>query len=308
MALNIIFMGTPEFAVPILDTINNSKHKVLGVYTQPPSKKNRGQKFKISPVHEYSEKAKLNIRYPEKLDTVVEYEYLKNLKPHVVIVVAYGKIIPLKILNLKNIEFINIHASLLPKWRGAAPIQRSIMNCDKVSGISIMKIVSQLDSGPTLIQAKIDIDSNTNYETLSKKMSHLGASKILDALDLIEKKKANYISQNNNEATYARKIDKSEAKIKWDQDARKILAQINALYPNPGCWFDLNGVRIKIIKAIEVRKQGKAGEVLSDNFTIACLKNAIQILELKKEGKKTLTAKEFLKGNKLKVGENIIDE
>ena len=125
-------------------------------------------------------------------------------------------------------------------------------------------------------------------------------------LDLIEKKKANYISQNNNEATYARKIDKSEAKIKWDQDARKILAQINALYPNPGCWFDLNGVRIKIIKAIEVRKQGKAGEVLSDNFTIACLKNAIQILEIQKEGKNKVSSKEFLKGNKLEKGLNLL--
>ena len=200
MALKLIFMGTPQFAVPILNAIHNSKHEILCVYTQPPKKKNRGQKIYSSPVQQYAESSNLKCRYPSDLNEE-EYQHIKNLKPAIVIVVAYGKILPKKILDLKDIKFLNIHASLLPKWRGAAPIQRAIMNLDKTTGISIMKIVSKLDAGPTLIKSEIPITDETNYESLSDQMSKLGAIKILEAINIIEKKKANFIDQDETEAT-----------------------------------------------------------------------------------------------------------
>jgi methionyl-tRNA formyltransferase len=306
MALKIIFMGTPEFAVPILEKIHKSNHKVLCVYTQTPNKRDRGQKISITPIHEISKKKKIDVKHPLNLDHD-EYEYIKKLKPDVVVVVAYGKIIPAKILELKDIQFLNIHASLLPKWRGAAPIQRAIMNLDKETGISIMKIVPKLDSGPIMMQSKIEIFESTTFEELSNKMSNLGAQMILDSLSLIEKDKAKFFPQQEKDASYAKKIKKSEGKIDWKDNAKKIIAKINALTPNPGCWFELNGIRIKIISAEMVRANGAPGEILNNNFTIACSENAIKIIELKKEGKKKTTAFEFLKGNNLIVG-NFVNE
>ena len=264
-------------------------------------KKNRGQKIYSSPVQQYAERSNLKLRCPSDLNEE-EYQYIKTLKPEIVIVVAYGKILPKKILDLKDIEFLNIHASLLPKWRGAAPIQRAIMNLDKTSGISIMKIVPKLDAGPTLIKSEIPITNETNYENLSAQMSKLGAIKILEAINLIENKKANFINQDETEATYAKKIEKNEGKITWKENAEKVIAKINALNPNPGSWFTLKGSRIKVLKAVEVSQQGRPGEILSKKFIIACQKNAIQILELKKEGKNKMGVQEFTNGNKLEVG------
>ena len=301
MGLKLIFMGTPEFAVPILRSIHESKHKILCVYTQPPQKKNRGQKISSSPIQKYAETFKLKFRSPLDFNDD-ECQYIKNLNPDVVLVVAYGKILPKKLLDIENIEFLNVHASLLPKWRGAAPIQRAIMNLDKTSGISIMKIVSKLDAGPTLIKSVIPINNETNFESLSNQMSKLGAIKILEAMDLIQNKKANFIIQNESEATYAKKIKKIEAKISWKENADKVIAKINALNPNPGSWFIFKGSRVKVIKAVEVNQQGKPGEILSKNLIIACKKNAIQILELKKEGKNKMQAQEYIKGNKIEVG------
>ena len=201
------------------------------------------------PSNNILKKQGLNLRSPETFDEE-EYEFLKSLNPDIVVVVAYGKILPPKFLNSKKIKFINIHASLLPKWRGAAPIQRSIMNLDKKTGISIMQIIPKLDSGPVLIKSEIEIKNDTNYETLSKKLSKLGASKILDALHLIEINKAQFINQNENEATYAKKIDKSEARINWKDSAKNIIGKINALNPNPGTWFKLNDSKNKNYQSI----------------------------------------------------------
>ena len=165
-----------------------------------------------------------------------------------------------------------------------------------------MKIVSKLDAGPTLIKSVIPINNETNFESLSNQMSKLGAIKILEAMDLIQNKKANFIIQNESEATYAKKIKKIEAKISWKENADKVIAKINALNPNPGSWFIFKGSRVKVIKAVEVNQQGKPGEILSKNLIIACKKNAIQILELKKEGKNKMQAQEYIKGNKIEVG------
>ena len=295
-------MGTPEFAVPILNSIHKSKYELLSIYTQPPKKKSRGQKVTSSSIHQFAEKLEVPVRCPENINTESEYKYIKNLNPNIVIVVAYGKIIPEKILNLSNITFINIHASILPKWRGAAPIQRAIMNMDKETGISIMKIVKELDAGPVMKCEKINISNICNYETLSKKMSTLAASLIINSLEILENKNEKFIPQDDTKATYAKKINKLESKINWNEKGKKVVAKINALYPNPGSWFELNGLRIKILKAKEVKKTGKPGEIIDDKFTIACIENSIQILELKKEGKNKMNASDFLKGNKLKIG------
>lgn len=302
MSFRILFMGTPEFAVPILKSIHNSSHTLLEVFTQPPKKKNRGQKIQISPIHDLANNLKIKVRNPFSLDSKEEIDHIKNLKPDVVVVVAYGKILPVSLLNLDEILFINLHASLLPKWRGAAPIQRSIMNLDNETGISIMKIISKLDAGPVLIKKKIKINKDTNYHELSDKMSNLGAQLILDALQLIKNMQAKFIEQDETKATYAKKIQKFEAKINWNENANKIIAKINAFNPNPGCWFELNGVRLKVLKAKEISISGEPGEIVKTNFTIACLNNAIQILELKKEGKKKMKAEDFLRGFELKKG------
>ena len=304
MALKIIFMGTPNFAVPILKSVHESKHKILEVYTQPPTKKNRGLKIQNSSVHICANELKIPVRHPISLKDNNEIKYIKKINPDVVIVVAYGQILPEQLLKIGKTSFINIHASLLPKWRGAAPIQRAIMNMDHESGISIMKIVPKLDSGPVLLRSKIKISQDTTYEELAKKMSKLGGKLILDALELLEKKKAVFIEQNESEASYAKKIKKTECRINWNKNSNEVIAKINALNSNLGSWFEINGNRIKIIEAKEVKnKKGKPGILLDENFTIACSNNAIQILKLKKEGKQQTTAEEFLRGTKIKIGQ-----
>ena len=302
MAQKIIFMGTPDFAVPILKSIHLSKHKILKVYTQPPKKKDRGQKINFSPIHKYSIKANLDVEYPDNLEIDKEINNIKNLNPDIIIVVAYGKILPSKLLNLKNSKFINIHASLLPKWRGAAPIQRAIMNLDKETGISIMKIVPKLDAGPVMMKSKVSLPFGISFNDLSIKMSNLASKMILDCIDLIEKKQDTYTPQVESKATYAKKIAKQEAKINWNDRAKNIIAKVNALHPNPGSWFEINGLRIKPIKLKEINIQGTPGRILDNNFTIGCSENSVQVLELKKEGKKPMHAKEYLKGNKIEIG------
>ena len=297
-------MGTPEFAVPILKSINVSKHDLLSIYTRPPKKKSRGHHVTNSPVHQCANELKIPVRCPKNLNQNTEYDYIKNLNPNVVVVVAYGELIPENILELTNITFINIHASVLPKWRGAAPIQRAIMNMDKETGISIMKIVPKLDAGPVLIQSKLSINKGANYEEISKKMSDLGAKLIIEAIELIKNNKANFTPQDESNVIYAKKIEKIESKINWSESAEEILAKVRALNPSPGTWFELNGIRIKITKAKKVDQSGKEGTIIDDNkMIIACKKNALEVLELKKEGKKLMSAYEFLKGNKFKIGQ-----
>ena len=306
MSKKIIFMGTPFFAVPILKSLYQNGYSISVVYTQPPQKSHRGQKINKSPVQGISETLNIDFRCPQSLkNNNEEFEFLKKMKADLSIVVAYGQIIPKEFLSLTKKGFINIHASILPKWRGAAPIQRSIMNLDKETGISIMKIIPKLDAGPVMMKSKIKISKDSNFLSLSKELSVLGADMILKSLDSIEKNTENFIDQVEREATYAKKIDKKESKIEWNTEAKNIIAKINALYPTPGSWFQYKGSRLKIIKAVEVEKEGRPGEILDKKFTIACLKNAIQILVLQKEGKKSIDVSEYLKGNILETGFNV---
>ena len=306
MSQKIVFMGTPEFSTPTLESLVNSNHKILAVYSQPASKANRGQKIIASKVEILAKEHTLNLRTPDSLDNDEEYDYLKKLEPDIVIVIAYGKIIPKKFLNLSKYGFINVHASLLPKWRGAAPIQRSIMNLDNQTGISIMKIVEKLDAGPVMQQDKLQINENVDSLTLSKVLSKLGAKSIMKAIDKIEKGEARFIEQNHGEATYAKKILKKEGKINWNENAKKVLAKINGLNPNPGAWFEHKNERFKVWKAKIVNQNSNPGQIIDDRLTIACKEQSIKILEIQKEGKNRQLIDDFLLGNKIKTGEILI--
>ena len=306
MSQRIVFMGTPEFSVSALKSLVDSNHKVLAVYSQPANKAHRGQKIIPSSVELFAKKCSLHLRTPVILDNDEEYNFLKSLKPDIVVVIAYGKIIPKRFFNLAKYGFINVHASLLPKWRGAAPIQRSIMNLDNQTGISIMKIVEELDAGPVMHQDKIEINEKIDTLTLSKVLSKLGANSILNAINKIEKGEARFKEQNHSEATYAKKISKEEGRINWNQSAKKVLAKINGLNPNPGAWFEHNKERYKVWKAKIVNEDSDPGKTLDDKLTIACSEQSIKILEIQKEGKNKQSTDEFLLGNKIKQGEKII--
>ena len=306
MLKKIIFMGTPMFAVPILKKLYQNGYQVSVVYTQPPKKSNRGQQLNISPVQGISETLGIDVRSPSYLNgNQEEINFIKNLNADLAIVVAYGKIIPNEILSLTKKGFINIHASLLPKWRGAAPIQRSIMNLDKETGISIMKIINELDAGPVSKNYKISISDNDNFLTLSEKLSSLASEKFLENIDDILEDKVTFYDQNNLEATYAKKILKSEGKINWNETGEKIIGKINGLNPFPGAWFIYNGERYKILKAELGNKKGNPGIVSNDNLEVFCKFNSLKIIEIQREGKKLQKINEFLLGSQIKQGSNL---
>ena len=300
-------MGTPYFAVPILKSLYQNGYPVSVVYSQPPQKSQRGQKINKSPIQGISETLKIEYRTPNSLkDNREEYNYLKELNADIAIVVAYGKIIPKEYLSLVKKGFINIHASLLPKWRGAAPIQRSIMNLEKETGISIMRIGEKLDTGPVCNSYKLEIMAGDNSETISEKLSALAAKKILENIDEILDNKIEFREQNHNEASYATKIEKKEGQIKWGETAESIIGKINGLYPNPGAFFIFNGERYKILKATLAFGSGEIGEVLDNYLEISCgNKKSIKVLEIQRQGKRPQNIGEFMLGSQIKKGSNL---
>ena len=300
-------MGTPFFAVPILTSLYQNGYPVSVVYTQPPQKSQRGQKINKSPIQGISETLKIEYRIPNSLkDNKEEYNYLKELDADIAIVVAYGQIIPKEYLSLVKKGFINIHASLLPKWRGAAPIQRSIMNLEKETGVSIMKIEEKLDTGPVCNSYKIDIVSDDNSETIAKKLSVLAAEKILDNIDDILDDRIEFKEQNHNKASYAAKIEKTEGQIDWSVAAEDIIGKINGLYPSPGAFFIYNGERYKILKASLALGSGTIGEVLDKYLEISCgNKKSIKVLEIQRQGKRPQNIGEFMLGSKIRKGSNL---
>ena len=297
-------MGTPMFAVPILKSLYQNGYPISDVYTQPPQKSQRGQKINKSPIQGISETLNLEFRTPKYLkDNNDEYEYFRSINADLVIVVAYGQIIPREFLKLTKKGFINIHASLLPKWRGAAPIQRSIMNLDRETGISIMKIAEQLDTGPVCNTYKIDLDNNLNSSDVADKLSLIAAEKILDNIDNILEDKVKFIDQDHSKATYASKIQKAEGEINWNNSAQKINGKINGLYPVPGAFFIYKGERYKILKGEIANGIGKPGEIVSDYLEVACGDNqSIKIKEIQRQGKKPQNIGEFKLGSQIKKG------
>ena len=307
MAKKIVFMGTPMFAVPILKSLYQNGYPISDVYTQPPQKSQRGQKINKSPIQGIAETLNLEFRTPNYLkDSGEEYEYFKNINADLAIVVAYGQIIPKEFLSLTKKGFINIHASILPKWRGAAPIQRSIINLDKQTGISVMKIAEKLDTGPVCNTYKIELDNNLNASDVADKLSLLAAEKILDNVDDILDDKAKFIEQDHSKATYASKIQKAEGEINWNKNAKNIIGKINGLHPVPGAFFIFKGERYKILKAEISNGIGRPGEVISDYLEVVCGdKSSIKIKEIQRQGKKPQNIGEFMLGSQIKKGQVI---
>ena len=306
MLKKIIFMGTPIFAVPILKSLYQNGYPVSVVYSQPPKKSSRGMKTQKSPVHLMAETLNIEARTPDVLkENSIEESFLKNLDADLAIVVAYGKLLPESFLNLTKKGFINIHASILPSWRGAAPIQRAIINLDKKTGISVMKINNKLDSGPVCNKYEIEIKKQDNSETISEKLSLIASEKILDEIDNIIDGKANFIEQEHDKATYANKIEKTEGKINWNIKAEEILGLINGLFPSPGAWFTFKGERYKILKAEVGNSKGEPGIVLSENLEVGCKERSLKITEIQREGKKVQKIGEFLLGSRIKQGSNL---
>ena len=294
MSLNIAFMGTPQFAVPTLKKILLTSHSVKAVYSQPPRKSNRGMKLEKSPTHVLAEENNLSVRTPNSLEE--DFDYFQQLNVDLVVVVAYGQIISKQFLQLPKYGFLNVHASLLPKWRGAAPIQRSVMAQDSATGISIMKIEEQLDSGPVLLVESMKLNLSTTSGEVENYLSNIGGDKILEAIQLIEEGKARFIPQEEDKATYAKKIKKEDEIIHWNKSAKEIIAQIHGLNPRPGACFTYKEEKIKIWKAEYVAKNDKPGLVLDNQLCISCGEGALKILEIQRPGKKIQQTKDFLLG------------
>mgnify|MGYP000064605006 CR=1 FL=1 len=307
MLKKIVFMGTPFFAVPILKSLYQNGYPVSVVYTQPPQKSQRGQRYNKSPIHVISEELNIECRTPRILKgNNEEFNFFKKLDVDIVIVVAYGQIIPNDFLDLSKKGFINIHASLLPKWRGAAPIQRSIINLEKETGISIMRIEEKLDTGPICNTYKIDISTDDNTQIVSQKLSALASEKILNNIDEILDDKIEFRDQEHNKATYALKIEKTEGKINWCETAESIIGKINGLYPNPGAFFIYNGERYKILNANLAFGNGEIGEVLDNHLEVVCgNKKSIKILDIQRQGKRPQNINEFMLGSQIKKGSNL---
>ncbi len=296
MSSNIIFMGTPDFAIPALKEINKY-FKLSCVISQPAKKAKRGHNILKSPVQNFAEQNKLIIKTPTRIED--EYNYLKELNIDLAIVVAYGQIIPSKILKLSKNGFINIHASLLPKWRGAAPIQRSIMSGENITGITIMKIEKELDSGPILLSKSIK-SGNLTFGQLEKSLSELGSKVIVDCINKVLSGTAEYIPQNKIGVSYAKKITKLDEKIDWNENAENIIFKINALNPKPGAYFDYKNEKIKVYSAkISDLTSRKPGMIIdSKKIIISCKDRSIEILELQRSGKKIQLKENFILGFK----------
>jgi methionyl-tRNA formyltransferase len=309
MTKKIVFMGTPLFAVPILKSLYEKNYIIHAVYTQPPKKSQRGQKINKSPIQIVAEDYNIDCRTPGTLkENIKEYEYLKQLDLDLVIVVAYGQIIPKEFLNLTKKGFINIHASLLPMWRGAAPIQRSIMNLDKDTGISIMRIGEKLDTGPVCNSYRVEIKDSDNAEIISNKLSILASEKIIENVKNIFEDKLTFKEQDDSKATYASKIEKSEGEIQWKDNAESIIGKINGLYSSPGAFFIFKEERYKILKAELGTKSGEIGEVMTDDMEISCgNEKSIKVIEIQRQGKKPQNINEFVLGSQIIKGSRLIN-
>ena len=292
----LVFFGSPDFALPPLKTLYLGGYEIVGVYTQEPKKKSRGMKELKTPVHIWAESQLLPVYAPSKLDNQSLEEFI-SLKPDVAILFAYGKIIPLEWLNTPVFGFINIHASLLPRWRGAAPVQRAIESNDKSSGITIMKMNEGLDEGPIIASHEINLSTNTTGESLIEQISQDSCSMLYNNLDKYLKGQIELVEQNHNESTYANKINKKETQINWQLPANIIEQKIRAFYPHPGNWFIHKGIRYKVLKAKLKYLQANPGEIIKKPLIIGCGENSLEIIEIQAEGKKSQLVDQFLLGN-----------
>ena len=293
--MRIVFMGTPDFSVPILDALVQAGHEVCAVYSQPPRPAGRGKKNRPSPVQSRAEALGLAVRHPVSLKTDEAQAEFAALNADVAVVVAYGLILPQAILDAPDKGCLNIHASLLPRWRGAAPIHRAIMAGDAKTGVCIMQMEAGLDTGPVLLRSEIDIEESETTGALHDRLSTLGATAIIDALnalqDLIPE------SQSEDGVTYAARIDKAEARVDWAQTSAQITRQINGLSPFPGAWSEADGERIKFLHASQSPQSLSSGDVsTNDGLHVGTSDGAVEIHTLQRAGKKAAAAIDVLQG------------
>lgn len=301
--MRVIFMGTPDFSVPVLDALVAAGHEIAAVYCQPPRPAGRGKKDRPTPVHARAEALGLTVRHPISLKSAQEQDAFAALKADVAVVVAYGLLLPQPILDAPSQGCLNIHASLLPRWRGAAPIHRAIMAGDVQTGICIMQMEAGLDTGPVLLQQATDIGLQETTAQLHDRLSQMGSDLIVAALTRLP-----HLSpepQPRDGVTYATKIDKSEARIDWTRTATEVDRQIRGLSPFPGAWTEIDGQRVKLLASCLAEGQGTTGEVLDDNLTVACGEGAVRLLRLQRAGKGAQDAEEFLRGWNVATGSRL---
>lgn len=299
MALKIIFCGTPEFSVPVLRALVDSPHEVLGVFTPPDRPAGRGQKIIFSPVKALALEKNLAVFQPKTLRDAEVQKTLEDFKPDLMVVVAYGLILPPEVLSIPKYGCLNVHASLLPRWRGAAPIQRAILAGDKITGVTIMQMDKGLDTGEMLLKSSCEIMPMDTSQDLHDRLSQMGAKALMEVLTLVEKNKLNPEKQNEVQSCYAEKIQKLESKINWQDSSEKIHNLIRAFNPWPGAFTDFMGKSLKIWRAEIIpqkntEKPGVLVELDKNGFEIATKNGALRILELQMPGGKHVSAKDFI--------------
>lgn len=297
--MRIIFMGTPDFAVPTLDALVAAGHDICAVYSQPPRRAGRGKALSPTPVHRRAEEIGLTIRTPTSLKLEEEQTAFAELEADVAIVAAYGLILPQAILDAPQLGCINVHASLLPRWRGAAPVQRAILAGDAETGVTIMQMEAGLDTGPMLAKVHTDIDSKTAGE-LTDELAHLGATLLVEVLGYISAHPP--VPQPDTGVTYAAKIDKAESRIDFTRSADEVERQVRAFAPSPGAFFEYEGERFRILAAEISPAAGAPGTVLDDHLTIACADQSIRPTLIQRAGKSAMTPAELLRGFAIAAG------
>jgi methionyl-tRNA formyltransferase len=297
--MRLVFMGTPAFAVPTLHALHETGHAIAAAYTQPPRPSGRGKQLQTSPVQQAAEALGIEVRHPATLRDLEPQADFLALEPEVVVVVAYGLILPQPILAGPPKGCLNVHASLLPRWRGAAPIQRAILAGDHVTGVTIMRMEAGLDTGPMLATARVPVEDKTSGE-LHAELAEIGARLMVETLARLDGLKEQ--AQPELGATYAPKIDKAETRIDWSKSAEMIEREARAFAPFPGAWFELDRERIKLLKARTIGVNGAEGTVLDEHFTIACGDAAIRPLTLQRAGKPAMSAAELLRGRPVPAG------
>jgi methionyl-tRNA formyltransferase len=302
MTFRIAFMGTPDFSVPALAALIDAGHEVVCAYTQPPRPAGRGKQERPSPVHRFAAERGIEVRHPASLRGEDEQAAFAALELDVAVVVAYGLILPKPILDAPRHGCLNIHASLLPRWRGAAPIQRAILAGDRISGVTIMRMDEGLDTGPMLLQESVTISAETDAGTLHDRLAELGGRMIVEALAKLEEGRLRETPQPEGGANYAAKIDKSETRIDWTRPAAEVERSLRAFAPAPGAWFELDGERIRALAGTVATGRGKPGTVLDEGLTVACGERAIRLDKVQRAGKSAMDADAFLRGHALPAG------
>ncbi len=304
--MRIVFMGTPDFAVPALQALLKAGHEIVAVYTQPPRAAGRGMTLRQSAVHEAAEAAGLDIRVPESLKSPAEQKRFAALGADAAVVVAYGLILPKPVLDATAQGVFNIHASLLPRWRGAAPINRAIMAGDSESGVAIMRVTEGLDAGPVCLVERVAISPEMTAGELHDTLAPLGAALMVQALATLEGGTLHCQPQDDGAASYARKLDNKETRIAWTLPAKDVQDHIRGLAPYPGAWFEIpkgaERERVKALGAVMADGDGVAGTVLDDALTIACGRGAIRLTKVQRAGKTPVTGQAFLNGATLQPG------